>query len=860
MRSDAVLLLKKLVEQAGGPLERGYVLAIDGEGLGNLPETISTSLANYHVNRPRTELELRRLLWKSNGAPFIALVPEELARRLPPDLVRRAQGARVQALEAVDVLSTVLGIRLTGNDDEELLALALQHIDAVKQEISERTLPTVIDRRLLDELVVDACVGKRVRTEPPASLLAGWLRSPPALDATVLRLLRRTLPMLHGTEGKLLAWALEASARLGEILVCGLLLGVSSDVPESAWGALVWAPNNPQINLSSRVLRETVVRLAERTVDALGDDAAPWLRQAEERGRKLLPPSLLAQSSLLPLGLENACAEVVRRIENGESVSDAEIAPLRAHRAASSRRGELAVLAEMARLGRFLATHDEEPSTVRAHVKRYLREGAFADVAAARLRRLLAASVEYQHAADRLLSRYRARRDAWNDTFARTLAGGYQRALHAEGVIPLHRVWRDLALPRLDAKPQGLYLIVLDGCSYPVFLELLDELASSVRPIGLTVDDAGAAMGVPSLAPLPTITSHARGAIFLGEVPNDAWAAETLWRDTEERVTDPARFRQNPSLGARPRKLFLKGDLADGGRALRESLADASVEIVAAVFNAVDDQIGSSNTGAMVKVEAAAIGGLLPSLREAFLAKRRVLVVADHGHSPWWSKDLRVGNGATPRFKELGPGEDVPDGWIEIDLQGIGNQGGRRAFAWRMGSHHGAPQVGFHGGCALEEMVVPMAWLQEDGLRADEPAWWYGQRVSLPAAAPSRKDKAPASPVRVPVATKQTELFATTGAAAPRASDLSRLGLPEAVLSTLDEFEQLALATLAQNGTVRARDLAKAVQKTVARIDGFMTRLGRKLHGTGHDLFRAQALPDGETQYTFVGPTASRAP
>src|SRR5262249_36866266 len=148
-----------------------------------------------------------------------------------------------------------------------------------------------------------------------------------------------------------------------------------------------------------------------------------------------------------------------------------------------------------------------------------------------------------------------------------------------------------------------LFVVVLDGCSYPVFLELLYGLAQdSVFPLGIKPDRDGRVHGLPALSPLPTITSHARGAIFLGELPNDPLVAETVFRDQDEAKTDKARFKQNAALGERTRQLLLKADLADGGQALLAALEDESVAIVSAVFNAVDDQIGSTNTGATVKL------------------------------------------------------------------------------------------------------------------------------------------------------------------------------------------------------------------------------------------------------------------
>ena len=85
--SSAQLLLRRLLEQAGGAAESGYVLVIDGEGLEDLPTQMPTPSGSYGVHRVGTELGLRHLLWKAMGAPLIAVLPEEVAHRIQKAIV-----------------------------------------------------------------------------------------------------------------------------------------------------------------------------------------------------------------------------------------------------------------------------------------------------------------------------------------------------------------------------------------------------------------------------------------------------------------------------------------------------------------------------------------------------------------------------------------------------------------------------------------------------------------------------------------------------------------------------------------------------------------------------------------------------
>lgn len=871
MSTETPELLRKLVEMAGGPATQGYVLALDGDGLESIPQRIQTTQATYEVCRPRTELDLRRMVWKSNGAPFIAILPPDLARNLPADLLRRARRRRVHALDIQDVLSVVLGVPVVGTDDRAVQRLALDHLEALRDQISQRTYPTVIDRQLLDELLLDACFGsgERLRGRTPGALLADWVEHPPAWDEGVRELVRRNLPRLHATEGRVLAWALASPEHLRALIVRGVLLAIDGEVPEAIWGELEPLQKDRSVGVLPDVLRGVLARIAVAAIEDLKDEAKKYLTEAENIGRRHLSKDVRSRSTILPLGLANRCEEVAQRAARGEPVPNSEIGWMRAHRAASLMRNEISLLEEMARLSRYLASpaNDEAPLVVAAQVHNYQKSGAFADISAARLRRALASTAEFHDQADKVLAAYQVRRNRENLAFAQALARGYVEALHkSDGIVPLHRLWPDIGLRR--PSDSGLFLVVLDGCSYPAFIEIVDELAQLGEPVGLRVSERDGAMGLPALSLLPTITSHARGAIFLGEIPKDPLAAESVWREDGERSTDPARFKQNKTLSQRTRRLFLKGDLAEGQGPLIRAIQDATIEIVASVFNAIDDQIGSSNTGAQLQVKPDQISGFIPSLQAALAHGRSVLVVADHGHTPFWNKSLRVGPGATPRYRELGAKDVAPDGFIEIDVQELGGTPGRKAFAWRMGTYQGSPQVGFHGGVSLEEMVVPLAWLVRNGVRASEPAWWFGgmqplatePKARLAEATPrparqSQKKESPA-PTAKPI---QTDLYDRRPAIEALAIDAERaVGLPSEIMDTLEPDERAVLVLLVRHGSARMSDVARVLGKPAARVGGFLAKLHRKLHDAGAPCFTTDRLPSGEQQYTFVRPVRRR--
>lgn len=855
-------LLKRLIELAGGPADHGYVLALMSDTLKEVPSAFATNAARYTVVHPTTELGLRHTLWRAKGAPILALVDEPLARRLPADLVLASRGARVHAVETSEVLSLALKTQVQAGDDEALQKLALEHVDQLTDLLSQRTLPTVVDQALLDELIADALFKEEVRKLTAPKIFARWLLHPPTWKPAELDLLQRQLPRLFALEGRLLAWALKDPKRPEALLVHGTLLALEeSELPRAAWGELFDAGQSVELSMTRETLRHTVRAFVRATLDQLKGDAARFLDKADALARKTVNPSVHAKSRDLPLGLKNRAEEVAVAAERGEAISHDAIQEMRRHRSAPTKKSDLDVLEEVARLSRYLATTAPAEASVLASVRHHQRHGAYADLAASRLRAAMAASVAHKQAVAHVLTRYRDRRNAENLAFGELLSANYSASLHTDGVVPLHKIWRSAPARAEGSKPYDLFLIVLDGCSYSVFLRLLNELASETESYGLRADAAGEAHGVPALAPLPTITSHARSAIFLGEIPQDPFLSETVWRDQKEAVTDPARFKQNTVLGKRPRKLFLKGQLADHGHALLAALDDPSLEIVAVVFNAVDDQIGSSNTGAQISVRAKEIAAFVPSVERAIAAGRRVVITADHGHTPFWGKEHRAGDAGSARYRILSDKDPVPDGFLELGGDDLSHPPGRKAFAWRLGAYLGQPQVGFHGGCSLEEMVVPLAEIVKGGVAADEPGWWYGGAASArtPEPPPVELDPLPgAAAAPSPAAKKpvQGDLFNPDDYARTASEEIA---MPEGVRRALDAAELAALGCIFKNNGARVSDIARILKRTPPRVSGLLSRLVQKLHETGYPCVKKEAMPDGDDRYLYVPQAAVKA-
>jgi hypothetical protein len=144
--------------------------------------------------------------------------------------------------------------------------------------------------------------------------------------------------------------------------------------------------------------------------------------------------------------------------------------------------------------------------------------------------------------------------------------------------------------------------------------------------------------------------------------------------------------------------------------------------------------------------------------------------------------------------------------------------------------------------------VVPLAWLERDGLHADEPIWWYGAGALAEVVPPAQPLKPPiVTPLpsdKVRPAEAQLPLF-------DPAAKIDLLRLPADLLTHLSNDEKAILVLLEENGSARTSELAARLGKNPGRLNGLMRTLRRTVHTHGLTLFTDEILPSGETLYRY---------
>ena len=441
----------------------------------------------------------------------------------------------------------------------------------------------------------------------------------------------------------------------------------------------------------------------------------------------------------------------------------------------------------------------------------------------------------------RLVTAVESERAELDRRFAVTLAAWtkLEPGPDGDGVLPIETVLDRVVAPLAAAAP--LLLVVADGMSHPVALDLTDDLTQA----GWFPILSPGGPHPPVLATLPTVTEASRASLLCGT------RRSGLAPDEAAAFAAHAGLR-NVSAPTRPPALYHKAGLRTAGGSVlkpevREAIADTDRKVVAVVVNAIDDHLTRGDQ-IRVRWNLQTVAPLDALLADATAAGRVVVLTSDHGHV--------LDRGVTAYRPRQGGGErwrpaTTPSADDELELAGprVVRGGGHIVVPWSEAVRYGTPKHGYHGGATPVEVLVPLVVLA----RADTippgwapaarpaPDWWTGTISPPPPPSP-----APPAPVTAPPPAKPT-LFDQPSPAPPPA-----IAWVDALVSSEVYASQRAAAGRQQLDDDRVRVLLNAIDRrggsvlldTLAadtgiqslRIRGAVTALRRILNVDGYDV------------------------
>ncbi|WPL12435.1 MULTISPECIES: BREX-2 system phosphatase PglZ [Thiorhodovibrio] len=526
----------------------------------------------------------------------------------------------------------------------------------------------------------------------------------------------------------------QARGRLRERLLGGLII---TDTALQGYGRATVAA----------ITRHTTAG-THRALDAAFD-------QAEQMLASLDMLALAETSDLLPAAFGQRLDRLAARLTEalaGKAIAPAldTLADLRRHRLAKVRGEQLATAALAVRACLWLRTPEPVPASMKDAVRDYVTNGGFLDWARSRLW-----SGDAHEGLSRvyakLVSQVSARRERFNARFADFLpaiARGDQSGPQAEPWFqPIERAMETLVAPL--ARQQPVLVLVLDGMSQAVYLELTQNLSRQgwveLQPDACHGDQLDAQSKAPLsggsgpcclLAALPSVTRVSRFALLSGTIGEGG--------SHDEKKAFAAHPAFKPLSAKFPPVLLHKADLQQHGSGaladgVRELIAGPERKVVGAVINAVDDHLSSGAQVAMRwSVDSIGVlGQLLDAARES---GRLVILTSDHGHVLDHDMTLVKSAGEAERCKPVtepvGEGERRVSGARVVAPDQAPNHGPNQGVVlpWSERIRYAAKKMGYHGGGSPQEVLVPFGVYRSAGdvgelegwqeVARQTPDWW----------------------------------------------------------------------------------------------------------------------------------------
>jgi hypothetical protein len=501
----------------------------------------------------------------------------------------------------------------------------------------------------------------------------------------------------------------------------------------------------------------------EQALDQVSEPIQP---QSPERPPEWLPERPSKQSSSPSAQQPKNRAPGRSRAQTGltQSILAAQerLAQLERHRLAGQQDAGRAQQLQTARMAmracQWLAISPVSDATPAAAIQDYLAHGGWLDWARSKLWRG-DAHEPLSRVYKRLSARLAERREAFNQGFARHLPAIARGDRIADGVLLIEDALAHRVAPLAGERP--VLLVVLDGMSQAVYRELAEDL---LRHHWVELQPLEPAAETCLLAALPTITRLSRYALLSGSL------GEGVSGDEKRALASHAALRRVSSTKAPP-QLFHKADLTEPGSGslserLRAAIASEQPRVIGAVVNAVDDQL-SSNAQLGVPWSLAALAVLRQMLEAARESGRLVVLTSDHGHV--LDHDMQRVQTATEaeRFRSAAErsGEAGPEpGEVLVEGRRVVMPEQRVVLPWSERLRYGSQKMGYHGGGAPQEVLVPFGVFRSAGdsqpvegwqeVPRREPDWWLldgetavTSKTRSSSAAPAGVEAAP-SPAR----------------------------------------------------------------------------------------------------------------
>ncbi len=478
---------------------------------------------------------------------------------------------------------------------------------------------------------------------------------------------------------------------------------------------------------------EILVRKIQRS-DGI-NAARPILASADQLLADLRGQALALLSDVLPAGFERRLTEYAGRLSSWlQSRSEADREALAMAAFSACRHDQACYQADRVRrveMSLRLATYidraaaaDDQPAPFDQLALNYAHEGGFVDWA----RAVLAGegSAELADAFAKLSAVITERREIQNRQFAQALVNWSAAGSQPREVVAIESVLDQVVVPLAQQGP--VLLLVIDGMSFAVFRELLEDLV--VRQGWAQLADERLSNGQPAVATIPSVTELSRTSLLCGKLSKGGQSEASAGFTSHAGLLSVSRSGGAPLL-------FHKAELSEsGGQDLAADLRRAigsNRRVIGVVINAVDDYLLKGDQ-VQPRWTLEYIRVLRPLLHEAGVAGQAMVLVSDHGHVIGRQSEGREAAGGE-RWREA---TSTPEaGEMLVSGPRVLAGGGKLIGLWSEKIHFGVKKNGYHGGLSPQEMLAPLAVLAPaTGKRPDgwkelglyTPAWWEFQR------------------------------------------------------------------------------------------------------------------------------------